>query len=100
MRAVQAVKALAEDKSWIPEEFRGKRTFFSDWDLWQYHYVHDERVCNVCAGHGDMSVIVGSKIRLLFPYLEIVDWELIFAMEHPNCRCTLVRIGFYEEALG
>ena len=92
LNVVQVTQAVRESKQRIPDEYRGKFTFFSDWDSWQYHYVHDEKVCPVCEGHGDMTVIIGSKIRLLFPYLEIVDADTIKANEHPNCRCTLSRL--------
>lgn len=91
IHVIHAVTASQDARHRIPLEYRDKITFFSDYDLWAYHYVHDDRVCPVCERHGDMSVIIGSKIRLLFPYLEIVDVNTIRVHEHPHCRCTLTR---------
>lgn len=92
------------EKHWIPSELRGTHTFFSDYDLWQYHTMQDDRVCEVCSRHAHMAVVIGSKIRLLFPYLDIISVDVIAVNEHmprdANCRCWLTRIGFFEFTLG
>ena len=80
----------------IPPQARGRVTFFSDWDLWLYELILDDRLCSECAGHAS-GMFQGSHIRLLFPYLEIVDEDLIDVLVHPNCRCELRRVGGYQE---
>jgi hypothetical protein len=92
---VRAVEEVEKAKKRIPAEFRGL-TFFSNWDLWEYHLVLDDRICKVCEARAVLDVIPGDTIRMLYPYLEIVDWNKIMVNEHLNCRCFLVRTWFDE----
>ena len=89
VEAIEVVKAIQR----IPEEYRNRYTFFSEWDIWEYVPVIDDNTCPICLGHKEVEY-PGSKIRLIFPYLEIITPDLIMVHEHPNCRCTLVWRGF------
>ena len=89
---IKVVEAATDAKHRIPLEYRGKLTFFSDWDLWRYVSKMDQRTCLACLEH-EHGLYQGSHIRLLFPYLEIIDEVTIAPNIHPNCRCLLLRTG-------
>lgn len=107
IEVIQVIEAiddfeLAEDRRGAKTRIAGYLkelgiTFFSDYDMWQYHGLWDGKTCVECKGHLRMgqiggSIYIGSKIRLLFPYLFIVNANTIQANVHPNCRCYLERI--------
>jgi hypothetical protein len=90
---VPTYRDLQEAKQRIPDKYRGLYTFFSDSDLWRYEVDWDKTAkgngpCQQCLTHED-STYIGSKLRLLFPYLEIMTQEYIHPHVHPNCRCRL-----------
>jgi hypothetical protein len=82
---IEVVEAVAKAKRRIPYRLRMFR-FFSDWDLWDYEVVDDTKLCRPCRQHEDATYI-GSKIRLLFPHLTIINQNTIHPHVHPNCRC-------------
>jgi len=51
--------------------------------------VFDDRTCERCLPHA--GLYAGNDLRVAFPYLEIIDEDLIYANVHPRCRCYLVR---------
>jgi hypothetical protein len=57
----------------------------------------DNKVCPLCLPY-ENKILTGDTIRVLFPFLEIVDIELIRPHTHmprdDNCRCTLERVLF------
>lgn len=91
---IQVVEATQDAEKRIPPELRGKITFFSDYDLWEYHAVFDERLCDACSILADVGFFLGIHLRKYFPYLEIMDENRINCEVHPNCRCWLSRLGF------
>ena len=90
MSLIQIVKAVDSVKR-KPQEYK-HFTFFSAYDLWEYTAVLDDRLCEKCLGYEATPRYLGSELRMLFPYLEIVDENTINVNVHPNCRCTLTRI--------
>lgn len=89
LEVIEAVKAIKR----IPDEYRNRYTFFSEWDIWEYVAIMDDRTCMVCKEHEGVE-FTGNRIRLIFPYLKIIDPYLIEVNQHPNCRCVLVWRGF------
>jgi hypothetical protein len=49
-------------------------------------------MCRDCEEYDGQS-FSGEELRLVFPYLEIVDQDLIYPKVHPNCRCALIRVS-------
>jgi len=92
VEAVLVVDALQRK----PEEY-GTQTFFGRYDFWIYLPVYDEKLCPKCETHARTLVFRGTELRRTFPYLEIVDENLIMANVHPNCRCELLRITELEQ---
>ena len=98
VKNVKAVIALGALKH-IPEprELYGL-TYFSIHDIWLYQEVSDHKTCELCRRYAEHEDYHGNRLRMLFPYLEILDEYTIAANVHPNCRCVLVRyIGEPEE---
>lgn len=83
---MEAVKATQR----IPQELR-RVTYFSIYDQWDMHMVYDNRTCERCLPH--LGSYSGNDLRITFPFLEIIDENLIYAHVHPNCRCYLMRIA-------
>jgi hypothetical protein len=100
LQVAQIVQAVEKAKKRIPKRFLGRVTFFSGYDLWEYHNMMDDRVCMICETHADMETIIGSLLRVLFPYLQIVARDKIMVHEHmprdDNCRCWLERVGLSD----
>ena len=97
---VQAVRAVQEAQKRIsPEMPKWKgATFFSKQDVWLYDARMDSKVCSKCRQYEDIGQFLGSHIRLIFPYLTILDMNTIGGPEpggdglvHPHCRCRLRR---------
>jgi hypothetical protein len=97
LRAVQAVETFRDSRTRIFMET--PLTFFSVLDEWLYIEISDTRLCETCRANALMEngVYNGNRLRLFFPYLEILDEDTIAVNEHPNCRCVLVRIAKAEE---
>jgi len=89
---VKAVDALKR----IPHELRYV-TFFSKEDVWVYHFVSDDRICERCRTYGMQEYFAGNELRKEFPDLVIQSTEVLYASVHPNCRCYLTRLFPYEE---
>jgi len=87
---VQAVRAVQEAKKRIPPDI--KKTFFSRFDVWIYNAVLDNKLCLKCLEFEKTPRYFGDQLRVLFPYLEIVDENTIKANVHPRCRCFLTRL--------
>lgn len=81
-----------------PEEYE-RQSFFGEYDLWHYIPIFDKKLCDRCLMHARTEYFVGTYLRGLFPYLEIVDANIINANVHPNCRCILTRITDAAEYL-
>ena len=75
----------------IPPELQGI-TFFADTDVWIYHEVSDDRLCDTCRKLAQVGYFMGDHLRIIFPYLFIQDENTIYCMVHPNCRCYLTRL--------
>jgi len=90
----------------IPLEYRGKISFFSVNDMWDFDAVLDTRVCESCE-ELEGSSWTGDFLRQPFPNLVILDENTIGGPDdgdglvHPNCRCRLRRqtqiIQYYIE---
>ena len=85
---VEAVQAY--EKQWKPKDL-DKTTFFGSFDIWYYMGISDDATCTACLML-NQSILTGIDLRLLFPYLEIVNDDQILPHVHPNCRCTMLRI--------
>ena len=86
MEVVEAVRRI--DRG----EFPAGITFFSVMDVWRYVAVLDGVTCEVCRQYEGFEEFTGAMLRSLFPFLEIVDTDLIMVNAHPNCRCYLERV--------
>lgn len=97
---VEAVEAVETTVTWdakkrIPEKYYGVVTFFSDYDLWRWEAIMDDRICPTCSFYERVHYfVIGSKVRLLFPYLEILDENTIKPNAHQHCRCLLHRASW------
>lgn len=89
VRAVQQVVEGAQKRRLFPTRYGV--TFFSKHDVWLYHAVMDTKVCLTCRYYEEIGQFLGNHIRLIFPYLEIIDENTIEVNVHPNCRCYLAR---------
>lgn len=102
LEIIDAVEAVFKAKQRIPEELYGTR-FFGLMDIWEYFAVWDERLCDACSAEEAIKYYQGSSIRSAFPYMEIIDENMIEVKVHPNCRCVLIRVQpeseHYTEAL-
>lgn len=67
-------------------------TFFGKNDVWLYHAIADNRLCDACKELARKGKFVGTHLRAYFPYLEILNANTIKTNVHPNCRCLLHRI--------
>lgn len=91
LEAVQAVKRVRE-----------QATFYLSTDLWSYHAFSDHKLCDYCRAY-DGLIFPGDQLWIMFPYLLIVDKDLILPHVHmalwgkDTCRCTLVRISARNE---
>lgn len=86
---VEVVKATQRvDRDLFPENI----TFFSRADTWRYVAVLDDRTCEVCRRYEGHEEFTGAMLHSLFPFLEIVDVDLIMVHAHLNCRCYLERV--------
>jgi hypothetical protein len=83
------------DKRWVPEEFRGI-SFFGSMDEWQYEASEASNMCQDCEEYNG-RVFVGYELRREFPYMEVVNVNMIYPRVHPNCNCMLVRVTKYYE---
>jgi len=95
--AVRAVEAVQEQTEWetikrIPDDLKGT-SFFGEFDIWLFQTIEpaDERICFAC-NVLDKIIFTGMELRAAFPWMMIVHANLILALVHPNCRCTLTRI--------
>ena len=88
VKAVVALGALQRIPE--PRELYGL-TYFSIHDIWLYQEVSDHKTCELCRRYAEHEDYHGNRLRMLFPYLEILDEYTIAANVHPNCRCVLVR---------
>lgn len=88
---VEAVKAVQR----VPKELR-RKTFFGKYELWMYNAVLDDRLCDICLEFEKNPRFLGSALRTIFPYLEILDEDTIKVHAHmprdDHCRCTLNRV--------
>lgn len=75
---------------WIPADLKGVVTFFSAYDLWDYS-VLDYHTCRTCHGN-TYGLYQGDELRSLFPFLVILDEELIYPAVHTNCHCEMRRV--------
>lgn len=97
VEAVQSV-LIADAKSRIPKQLKGIVTFFSEHNLWYFQAILDEKVSKGC-NHHNGNVFPGTNLRFIWPYLTILNENLIGGpepggkgLEHPNCRCRLHRL--------
>jgi len=67
-------------------------TFFGRYDLWMYHAVLDDKLCDLCLAHEKHPRYLGWHLRLFFPYLKYVNDNKLMANVHPHCRCYLTRV--------
>ena len=86
IHAVELVKAIKR----IPDELRG-HSFFSQFDLWQYEVITDDKTCSPCLDL-DTRFYYGDELRGEFFFMQVIDANTIEAHIHPNCRCVLNRI--------
>ena len=87
-----AVLAVVLERVWIPEPLKGRVTYFSDYDLWQYKSaLWVGHTCNPCAMH-DNGLFQGSRLRMMFPYMQIVSEDEIEPRVHPRCLCKMSRL--------
>lgn len=96
LKAIQAVR-MFQDKKWIPEHLK-ELSYFSQYDLWHYMAVSDERRCELCDVNDGVDM-AGDVLRGKFEYLEIIDENMIYPNVHPNCRCMLIRVAAPTEFL-
>jgi hypothetical protein len=87
---VEWMPQVAEAKQRIPSDLKG-HSFFSNFDLYQYIAITDDRTCKLCMEF-DRMIIQGSFIRSYYPYLEIIGENQLLPHVHPNCRCTMLRV--------
>jgi hypothetical protein len=87
---VVGVVEAVEGRQRIPSWLQGN-TFFSQNDLWLFSAVVDDHTCFDCQLY-DKMVSAGDELCGEFPYMEIIDENMILAMVHPHCRCILTRI--------
>ena len=87
VNAVRAVDALKR----IPEEY-GAMSFFGFYDIWKYFPIFDKKLCPKCLQNALTVYYVGTYLRGLFKYLEILDANTIAVNQHPHCRCILTRL--------
>jgi hypothetical protein len=88
VEVVEAIRSF--DASWIPPNINV--TFFSEYDLWYYLDISDDRSCMACTELGGI-IFHGNELRQAFPNLEITDADTIHPNVHPNCRCLMIRVG-------
>jgi len=82
---------VAEAKQRIPANLKGT-SFYSSFDLWQYIAIMDDRTCKRCQIF-DRMINPGDYLRAYYPNSEIISPNQILVHEHPNCRCTLLRVS-------
>lgn len=75
-------------------------TYFSIFDLWQYHKISDDKLCDICEELAAEGTYNGNALRSRFPDLTIQDHDTIAVNRHPWCRCQLVRISNPEDPRG
>lgn len=91
LEIIEAVEQF--ERKWIPDDLKKPgTTFFSPYDYWVFIEHDDGKLCNRCYMISLMGLFLGSELRLMFPYLEIIDEDTIKANIHPNCRCILRRL--------
>ena len=85
---------------WIPSELKGVVTFFSAYDLWDYSNLN-YHTCKECISNA-YGIYQGNELRSLFPFLIVLDEDLISPDVHPNCSCAMHRVtnGQDERLLG
>lgn len=94
LEIVYAVKATQR----IPENLRGKITFYSAFDVWHYIGVYGPNQCFHCADF-DGKDYFGPEIRFLFSDHTIMDEDHIAVNYHvtlwgkETCKCELRRVG-------
>jgi len=97
MKIIDIVRAVTVVQEAIKRKPLGLDiSFFSQYDLWIYHAVLDDRLCLTCLDNEKTPRIFGNELRAKFPYLEIIDENTINAKVHPNCRCLLTRITEWD----
>ena len=99
IEAIQAIDAVLEAKKRIDFPVRHGVTFFSAHDQWLYVAVLDAKVCDLCRSYEEKGMFTGDELRRTFPYLEIIDEDMIKVNVHSDtCRCFLMRyVGEPEE---
>jgi hypothetical protein len=91
VRAVQVFEA----KKRKPVYF-GDVTVYGANDEWQFVASFGANMCPECEGYHD-SIYFGTSLRGDFEYHVIMDVNLIYAKVHPNCSCTLIRVGMVKD---
>lgn len=90
LQVLKVISITTDAKNRVPNWLRGRVTFFSDYDLWQYYSQQDTRLCLECSRWGN-ALLPGHILRSTFPWLDIMDENLIYPNVHKNCRCHLRR---------
>lgn len=96
VRAIEDIETTQKAKQRIPPEMRGV-TYFGELDIWQYHAVYDNVLCDRCRVHSRTEFYVGVDLRTWFPYLEIKHENRIDVKVHHHCRCRLTRLKLVEK---
>ncbi len=90
-QVISAAIAVHEAQKRIPTDLKAYRFFGAD-DVWIYHFVSDDRLCDQCRLYAEIQFWGGDELRTTFPFLEITSKEIIHVHVHPNCRCHLTRL--------
>lgn len=95
---VKAVRAVI-DASWIPEDLRGKASWFGLYDFWTYEDEKGETECEYCKTYAG-EIFDGNQLRSVFPDLTIISEDLILPNVHwtlwhtDTCKCQLKRVPY------
>jgi len=95
LKLSSAVVAVHEALKRIPPGMKGP--FFTYNVRWFFVAVPGH--CDLCAPYNG-SIILGSELRTMFPWMQILDNDTIALRLHPNCRCSAHRISEFGENHG
>lgn len=101
---VRAVQQVIND-SWVPEDLRGKATWFGLYDFWLYEDEDADSECEYCKTYRG-QLFAGNQIRSIFPDLEVISEDLVLPKVHTTlwgkdtCKCKLSRVPFSEVPAG
>lgn len=90
-QVISAAVAVYEAQKRIPADLK-PYSYFGAEDVWVYHFVSDDRLCDQCRLYAEIEFWAGDELRSTFPFLEITSKEIINVNVHPNCRCYLTRL--------